>query len=504
MSSHEKKIIIPPEAVGMRLSDYLNTNGYEVSMDCGGHGTCGKCRVRLYSGVLNHALPDADGWILACQAICSSQGAEILLSEEMCTESVFPEQNRSLQSPPVPQKPLETSSYGIALDIGTTTLAAALVDLKNGKTVATLARLNPQRSFGADVMSRISAAENGFLDALHQAVCKALSQMIEKLLANCPEKKVLRAAVVGNPTMLHLLCGISPAGIGHYPFTPAFLSLREYRGPALGIPADCIQILPAISAFIGSDISAGVQFTQMEKSDFPSVLMDIGTNGEMVLCTGQSGNRPLLGTSAAAGPALEGAGISCGVGGIPGAICAVTRQNGADHFRTIGDAAPIGLCGSGFIDLIAQLLLRGIIDSSGNMRENYPIARRTDGSLIELLPKDIRAFQLAKSAIRAGFEVLLESGGISVDQIGTIYLAGGLGFFMNPRSAAIVGLIPPILAKRTKAVGNSALDGAIECLCHPEQIDQLNHIVHRCTTISLNDFPSFQQQLLNHLAFSGN
>ena len=278
------KITIPSSAAGTRLKDYLTENGIKISAPCGGRGVCKKCLVKVVSGGFVSAVngeelsPDENGNILACQAVCTSGGAEITADEISgdgltCSGAAYEEREDN------------GAAYGIALDIGTTTLASALVNLESGKVAATASCLNPQQSYGADVISRIEAAKNGKLSAMQSCLVKAVCGLIEKLVPNDCEIKALAAA--GNTTMLHIFSGISPVSMGAYPFTPVFTDARILDGSELRLNVGKVTLLPSVSAFVGGDITAGMYVLKLGTSDVPTLLLDIGTNGEMVLDTGK-------------------------------------------------------------------------------------------------------------------------------------------------------------------------------------------------------------------------
>lgn len=400
-------------------------------------------------------------------------------------------------------------NFGLAIDVGTSTLVASLIDLNSGEEKAVSARLNPQRQFGADVISRIQfCRENpgGFFE-LWRVVMEKLSQMVNVVSREAHVKlsDISEAIVVGNPTMQHLFLCINPCYIGELPYAPVIT--RKVRlpslatlGPSLGpFPA---QTPPNLSGFIGSDIVGGILSQGLLESDEIQLLIDLGTNAEIVL-----GNRErLLACNAAAGPAFEGAKIECGMIALKGAIDRVSvvtqasrlpfheekveaasspARAGQDAASTedvrvhvIGDAPPKGICGSGLVDAVACLLDLGILDSSGKMAapEALPetlsprIAKRVkkEGKELRFLfptkvyvsQRDVRELQAAKAAVAAGIEILTKKMGIETNQIQRVMIAGAFGSFVNPVSAKRIGLIPDVPLDRVISVGNSALEGA--------------------------------------------
>ncbi|MBE6657821.1 MAG: DUF4445 domain-containing protein [Ruminococcaceae bacterium] len=505
----EQIINVPASADGTRLSVWLAGNGYPVTADCGGKGTCGKCRIRVLSGTFysdarKSAIeePDADGMIRSCHAWCSETGASLCLTETvgggLTAVAVHPEHiahNGTSDG---------TAHLGAALDIGTTTLAMALVNLDSGETVSTVSRRNPQRSFGADVMSRIGAAAEGDNLSLMQSVLlDEIRAMTDELCKNLDAASLPRTiTVAGNTTMLHLFCGVSPAGMGAYPFTPAFLDNKTLSGDTLGLPFDTVIVLPGAHAFIGGDVTAGVLLLRLAEEREPVMLIDIGTNGEMVLFTGLDRGGRFFAASAAAGPALEGAGISTGVGGIAGAVSAAQEVNGQIVTRTIGERSPIGICGSGLIDLAAILLARGDLDETGYLEDDpFPYAETEDGTPLTLTQEDIRALQLAKSAMRAGMEALCDAAGIPLASLSRIYVAGGLGYYMNMDSATAIGLLPEELRTKLVSVGNTSLGGASLLLSEPLLLERICAEAASYETIDLNKSAAFNEGFITHMMF---
>ncbi len=400
---------------------------------------------------------------------------------------------------------MQSHPYGTALDIGTTTLAMALVDLSSGDIVKTVSRRNPQRSFGADVMSRIGAVQDdaGNLAIMQSVLLDDIRVMVDELCADlAPEDRPRTMTVAGNTTMLHLFLGVSPVGMGAYPFTPAFLDGKTVNGSVLGLPFDTVTTLPGAHAFIGGDVTAGMLLLRLSDEKEPVMLIDIGTNGEMVLFTGTDHGSIYYGASAAAGPALEGAGISTGVGGISGAVSSVQDVNGQIVTKTVGAVPPVGICGSGLIDLTAVLLAREELDATGYL-EDEPVtyAKTADGTPLTLTQEDVRALQLAKSAMRAGMEALCEAADIPLASLSKIAVAGGLGYYMNLDSACAIGLLPIELRTKLQAVGNTALGGAALLLTRPDLSEKIAEEASACKIIDLNTSAAFNELFIEHMMF---
>ena len=471
-----------PAQEGQNLLDLLRSHGFPISAPCGGKGACGKCRVTLADG----------SQILACGTTVS-QDMEIGLPRfEGSGLTEFSQQQFA-----------QGGRYiGAALDIGTTTLAAALTDCATGQVLATEATLNPQQVCGADVISRIVACGEGKLELQTRLVREAAAKLLRKLMEKTGVTRIEYLTVCANTTMLHIFCGEDPTSIGSAPYTPVFTEMRTYSGDALGLPAGWVYVLPSASGYIGADVICGV--LTLDTRDGPWLLADLGTNGELALC--HNGN--ILCASTAAGPALEGANIECGLGGVPGAVSAVSWENNALAIRTVGDQSATGICGSGLVDLIALLVRTGVIDETGCFDDfcEHPLAQKLDDDrfyltdAIWLSQKDVRQFQLAKAAIHAGITTLCASAGLRPEDIKKLYIAGGLGFYLREESALTAGLIPSGFTGKIHALGNSALAGALGCL-QPEDRERACRIACSAQICELNGRADFTQNFVDAMSF---
>ena len=478
---------------GSNLLDLLSRNGYFLPAACGGKGSCGKCRVRLVFGSFEGAVADENGEILSCRAI---------LSGDACIEVTATVKGAAEALSAALGALSADAEIGVAFDIGTTTVAAALVDLKTGAMLRTVSRLNPQGVCGADVLSRIVAFGEGKGELMQRLMLDCMREMLVELGG---DKAVDVLAVAANTTMLHLLAGEDPTSIGAYPFTPRFVEEKQLDGAALGLPVRKVRLMPSVSAYIGADVVAGAVACRMHRSDKTVLLVDVGTNGEILLLH----KGELHAASAAAGPALEGACIECGMGGTLGAINRVSVQNGMLAFDTVGMADPVGICGCGLIDLVACLVKEGVIDESGAWSDDCdsPLMRYRRDDRFELCrtvylsQKDIRQIQLAKAAIAAAIEALLAECGVSVAEVDSLYLAGGLGYYMNIANAASIGLIPPSLANRARAVGNTALQGAALCLFDSEARTDAALLASRTRVVELSFSQAFQDAYVENMMF---
>ncbi|MBR2441773.1 MAG: DUF4445 domain-containing protein [Clostridia bacterium] len=474
---------------GVLLLDALVQNGYILPAPCGGNGICGKCKVQLVKGEVLHAEKDENGFVLACKARVIGDITLALPQEKGCGLDEF--NGALLQG--------EKEGLGVALDIGTTTLAACLVDLKTGAVQEKISALNPQGVYGADVLSRIDACSRGKLVSLTELIREKTVELVEKLAKGKPIEELVVAA---NTTMLHLFMGVDPTPIGVAPFTPVFTAAKEIEGACLGLPTKKVRLLPSISAYVGADITAGALACEMGRG--VELLVDVGTNGELLLFDGKS----LCAASTAAGPALEGACMDCGIGGVSGAIDKVFIKDGELAFTTVDNAPAKGICGSGYIDLIAVLMQEGLIDETGAWDEDSDssLLKKLDcdkfylTSNIYLSQRDIRQFQLAKSAIRAGIETLLSIRNLTPKSLDKLYIAGGLGYYMNVKNAAAVGLLPPACKDKAQAVGNTSLAGARLCLLQEGYNQKAAQIAGETQTVELSFSQTFQELYVEHMA----
>jgi uncharacterized 2Fe-2S/4Fe-4S cluster protein (DUF4445 family) len=418
----------------------------------------------------------------------------------------------------------DMSGLGIAVDLGTTTIACRLLDLASGEILASMATVNPQVVFGADVLSRIDACNAGKLDALQSSVIAALNKLISSLCQSANQKPagITRLSVAGNTVMQHILCGLSPVSIGISPFTPLSLFGSELQLDALCLPSNVTPyIAPCVAGYVGGDITAGILATAMTDATRPVLFIDLGTNGELAL--GDSSG--IRAAATAAGPVFEGANIRFGMPALPGAICAVNNveNNVANTARTlpkletIGNVAPLGFCGTGIIDIIAWMLDVGIVDSTGMMVDAGELPEylaSTLGSLdgqkaffplpdseICITQADIRNLQLGKGAVAAGISVLINDSGIELSDIATLNLAGGFGRKLKLESAARIGLFPAELLPVAKAVGNSAIEGAHGALVSSAMRAKLAEIAKECRYIELSTSLEFNRYFMEEMLF---
>ncbi|MXY95999.1 MAG: DUF4445 domain-containing protein [Caldilineaceae bacterium SB0664_bin_27] len=381
-------------------------------------------------------------------------------------------------------------AYGLAFDIGTTTVVGMLIDLNSGAPVAVRSTLNGQAVQGADVISRISYTmlnEDG-LSELNEVILRTLNNLIAQLLdeGQVSPHEVYEVVTAGNATMQHLFLGVDPEAIGLEPFIPVVEDMVQASAQEVGLeilPQAQVHCLPYLGAYVGADLVAGLLATGLAQNEGVRLLVDVGTNGEIILGSAAR----TVATAAPAGPAFEGAQIQDGMRASEGAIEAVTITQAGIDLQVIGDVPPIGLCGSGLLDAVAQLRLSGLMLPSGRFvkaNEAYEmvapeLARRiiTDeegrrsfvlawpeesggDKAIVLTQRDVRELQFAKGSIAGGIDVVMQELGIENEDLVEIFLAGSFGSYINPQSARIIGLVPPVPVERIKAVGNAAGEGA--------------------------------------------
>ncbi|HEX9060235.1 MAG TPA: ASKHA domain-containing protein [Clostridia bacterium] len=404
--------------------------------------------------------------------------------------------------------------YALAVDIGTTTVAAHLVDLKSGGVKAAASFMNPQRKYGHDVISRARFTmekEEGLI-TLHREIIDAVNICSEELSneAQISTDDIYMSVFTGNTIMMHLLLNFTVANIASSPFIPVTTLRQKVLAKDIGLKINkdgFMVVLPCLSSYIGADTLCAVLASGMHESRNMNLLVDIGTNGEIVL----GDKKSMYACSTAAGPAFEGAGIRCGMGGVPGAVDRVSFEP-QFSFTAIGNIQPEGICGSGVIDTLAGLLSCGLMDSSGKITDsnNKYSDKITDIDGIKsfliadgvfITQKDIREIQSAKAAIEAGINVLIKNAGISYDDIEKVYLAGSFGNSLNPVSAASIGLIPKELAGRIESIGNAAGEGVVMAAKSFESIKKLEKIKKRMRYVELSSEEGYTEEYVNCMSF---
>ncbi|MCF7944611.1 MAG: ASKHA domain-containing protein, partial [Spirochaetia bacterium] len=418
-----------------------------------------------------------------------------------------------------------------------TTVVAYTIGLLTGSILTFRSAMNRQKTYGADVISRIQYSQEyeGGLHKMHKAIVSQLQELFDDMLKQLSLKResVVDIAIAGNTTMLHLFADIDPSGIAAAPFIPVFTRSLTSRASDFGFKfpgTTSLQLLPSVASYIGADITAGMLTTKLLDNGKNKMLLDIGTNGEIAL----SKDGHIFCCSSAAGPAFEGANITFGVGGIFGAVDSVKvakkKQSSAKgdesqdsfylEYTSIGDKPAVGICGSAIIDITAVLLDLGLVDFTGRIddsKEEYahllttyqdqpavilvPASETADGKSILFTQKDIREVQLAKSAIAAGIQTLLHESGTDSSQISTLYIAGGFGNYIHVPSAVRIGLIPSELENKTKAAGNTAGRGAVQFLIDKYAAEECRDILEKTRYIELSSNTAFQNFYIEQMVF---
>jgi uncharacterized 2Fe-2S/4Fe-4S cluster protein (DUF4445 family) len=401
----------------------------------------------------------------------------------------------------VEQGDTTTYNFGIAIDIGTTTLVVELVDLNTGKTIDNSTAMNSQVKFGADVVSRITYAflSQKNLEELRNSILNTLNKMITQLLRknHIDPGYVYEIAAAGNTSMNHLLLGMPVKTLAKAPFNSVFTFLPELSAQELGFNiSTCgkVYIAPNIKSFVGGDVSSGLIASDLENKKGNYIFIDLGTNGEIVL---KKGNK-FIATSTAAGPAFEGTNISCGMLALPGAIYRAEQKNRL-RLSTIGNKPASGICGTGLIDLIAVFLDKGTISSKGRIQAKTKRIHITGN--IYITQKDVREMQLAIAAIKTGIRMILEENKVTLEQLDGIFIAGAFGNYLNIKNSMKIGLLPQINQKKVVFIGNSSLAGAKALLLSLQTRKKIESLVKKIQYISLATKPSFQENFIDALDF---
>lgn len=520
----KEKMIIDRSKQQKNLLEMLQEKNEYISAPCNGNGICGKCIVRYKSGATEPTKQDREflsekqleqGYRLACQSYPTEEYKVEIPELEETIEVLSQWENQRTEeilknTAEGTAEKTENALYGICIDIGTTTLAALLVNLETEADCQTAVSVNHQRAYGSDVLSRISASNGGKKWEIQRCIRQDLQKLIRELLQKekITEQQIQRIVIAGNTTMCHLLRGFSCETLGVAPFLPVDLSWMEgSAADFLGMKEldTKVVILPGISAFVGADIMAGIAKMNMHRSEGYHLLLDIGTNGEMVL-----GNcRHMYVTSTSAGPAFEGGNISCGMAGIPGVISHVfMEETGKAGFQVIGETdgenkkqQAIGICGTGMIDLVYELREHQMIDEHGTYSDLYFDTGYELAEKVKFTQNDIRELQMAKAAIRAGVDILVKKAGITFDEVDDCYLAGGFGTKIDIKKAAGIGLIPKELEMKTIPAGNTVLAGTKEVLLGKISKEELEKIQTMADVINLAEENDFEEMYLSYMDF---
>lgn len=539
-----------------------NRPGIYLESPCNGKGYCGKCKVKLLSGHVQpvsaqeqkHLSPEdlKNNIRLACCLIPIGESEPIVIQliekdekpAEVLSNYTLPEYslNPLIQKIWYPEigktsylcRGVETAfvygdwtaySYGVAVDIGTTTVASTLLDLHTGQVLAKASSVNPQTVIGGDVLSRIEYTmtnENGLAE-LQSLILNRLNELTAELIekAGIQKEYVDCFSIAANCTMLHLLLGVNPESIAMAPYKPVFTKEHIIKASQIGLTSGSEQAmfycLPSVSAYVGADITAGIKITKIYEAKKNVMFIDIGTNGEIVL----SLNGKLSACSCAAGPALEGMNITCGMRAAKGAIEHINYTGDSFKVQTINNVPPIGICGSGVLEAMAALLDAGIVEPSGRISKNLSkhqesfVIREGKSTSVKIVDNekpivfsqnDIRQVQLAKGAILSGFTALMKAKNLDLDVLDEVIIAGQFGSYLNEETLIKTGILPESARGKVRYIGNSSLSGAILCLLDQVASMELNQLATNIDYFELAMFPGYTDLLMKCLKFpdSGN
>lgn len=535
----ERRKLTIVSRLDQRISDALRRAGVAINTRCGQRGLCEGCMVELQAGSVVHISSGETlqtggnpQMIRACNYRPHSERITLrvpprsMLAYQPQAVSDFRLNIARAHAPLVEPPPGDRPAVAAAIDVGTTTVAVLLVDLRNGRVLARRVGFNQQMRFGDDVLTRIMLCgpERNILRELQEAVAnQTIAPLLQQAIAQAglTAQSLCGACVAGNTTMLHLLAGVDPTPLGTAPFTPVFKDHRVLRSAQLfatrrqwGWPAEIpFHLLPSASGYIGSDITAGVLASGLLYDDGPSLLVDAGTNGEIVLKT----EGRLIGCATAAGPAFEGAGLSCGMRAGDGAISVVRL----DAARATVDAdwigrphaLPVGFCGSAYVDFLTEARHAGLLSATGRFRDDAPPLLRQrikpassgDRSFevrggIGITESDIARLLQAKAAIAAGILTLLERNALAAHDLKRLYLAGGFGTKLSVRHAIGCGLLPGFAPEQVQVIGNSALGGAYVALIDRSLLSEMISLAGHIEVVELNEDPNFEMRYIEQLA----
>jgi uncharacterized 2Fe-2S/4Fe-4S cluster protein (DUF4445 family) len=510
---------------GKTLLTHIERLKIKTNASCGGKGRCRGCLVKVLSGseclapltTAEKKMVSSPIYRLACQAKILRDDINLVI--EVPKYMKILEVGRRLKiplNPFVKKKHLppiakvywdgkeigdyEGEIYGLALDVGTTTIVMYWVDLEKGKEKFIYSIRNPQVRYGNNIIDRINYAKTVSQDELERTVRRGVNEMIQQAPVN--PNHIYEMVVVGNTAMRDIFMGHSVKKLGEAPFEPVSSSSIHKSASKLGIninPNAYIYAPPIIGHFVGADALAVVLATEMYKDDNINMAIDIGTNTEIII-----GNKDeIYATSAASGPAFEGSGLKCGCGAVEGAIQKVEMDDKLNvKYETIGDTQPIGICGSGLIDALAVMLDKGIINWRGRFTfEKREFVIYEDGNRIFLDGEDIDSLMLAKAAIYAGTRILMRRYGIKASDINKVYLAGAFGTYINVRNALKIGLLPDVPIKKIEKVGNAAVEGARQMLVSKEKREEAEYIPKIAKHVRLEVDEDFQTKFIEGLCF---
>ena len=518
--------------IGTTIMEAINESNFQIDAFCNGKGECGKCIIKLKVIANEPTLYEIkllgsrikEGYRLACRTKIMGD-AEILFNEKSELNSLKDGKTMDYEFDPpcVDIKSFHSKAYGLAVDIGTTSLVISLNDLLNkGIEIDTISTLNPQTRHGGDVITRINYAHEskGNLNKLNQLVSRGINELIGQICKrnHITEDDIAHIVFAGNTIMLHLLAGVDPISLGIAPYNMVFSEYKHLSSREINVKGGsktCYSLLPSLSAFVGSDILAGMIATGFHQLEGASLFIDIGTNGEIVANI----NGRLVATSSAAGPALEGMNIEYGCRAEDGAISRVQiMEDGFISISTINDKSPIGICGSGLVDLVSELLKSGVVCESGSFAEIEDIPEPLRKNMIEykgrnafvvdweskivITQRDIREVQLAKGAIAAAISILFTYLEVEISRIENVYIAGAFGYHLDAQALIHIGLLPSTLELSTiEFVGNTSKEGTRLCLISQKALEEIKHLKTTIESVELSFIPEFQDVFVENMEF---
>lgn len=535
---------------GATILEAARKAGVVIESPCNGSGTCGKCGVKVNNlanvrQTVGHRLPSGEegsGWVLSCHTealgdidviipaerreklkiLGHGAAAKVGLNPFMNKIFITTENKTAVFAGDdiIAFEEGNTSGelYGLVVDIGTTTLVVSLVDLITGEESGHASALNPQALHAQDVLSRIKiGSKPEGLSKLHTELIEGINGLISRLTAELQVRRenIYEAVFSGNTTMLHLALGADPASLGKFPYTPALNGGSYSPAKKTGLQISGhgkIYLPPVLSAYVGADITSGVLATSLHREKGVILFVDIGTNGEMVLAV----DGKLTATSTAAGPAFEGMNIACGMRAAAGAVEEFAARDGEVFVKTVEEAEPTGICGSGLVDLVGELARNGVIDKNGrfaklngesspglrerlSLREGKPVF--SVAGPVYLTQKDVRQVQLAKGAVRAGIELLLKAEGVFAGEVDRVLIAGSFGYHLRAKSLANLGLIPREFENRVEFVGNTSKTGGHGFLINAGSREEFLEVAKRVKILELANDPGFEKTFVGALAF---
>lgn len=469
----EDKTVEVPE--GTKISEAAIAAGVAIRLPCGGKGRCGKCMVVVHNDRCGER-------VLACQTQIDRDMTVTIPSKDQGKVVAATDHRKVRLDDLTPV----SSGLGLALDIGTTTVAIDIVDMDRGIEVFNAADVNRQRDRGEDVLSRIQYSEDGGTEELRGMVLDSVNDLIRTYGSIESNNRIMSAYVAGNTAMTHLFLGIDPSPIRRPPYQPV-VRKATITGAESGLrvnPSAEVICMPSVASYVGGDITSGIVYSGMDNEDDLALLIDVGTNGEIAL-----GNREfMMVCSSSAGPAFEGGKMTSGMLAAPGAIDSVRITGGELTFTVIGNREPKGICGSGLIDLLAQMFLNGFVDRRGNLTDRANavdgVFTVTDGVVIT--QDEIDDIIRTKAAIYSAARSLVGNLGMGFSDVSRIYIAGGFGNFIDLESAITIGLFPDIDRSRYVYLGNSSLAGAKHALLSKSFRDRIDTLFDRMTYLDLS------------------